>query len=269
MHLKRWITALVALPILFALIQYGGNLIFLLLVISVSLLALWEYMKIAYVDLPHAFQSTTPYLALVTTVVIDGVVYCGLFHLIAPVIAFHLIITGFLGLFFFREDNQIPQTIARQVLGVVSIPLLLSFLIPIRVATSGATWIFLILWIVAAGDVGAFYAGTYLGRHKLCPAVSPKKTVEGGLGGLISNVVLAWVFKSLFLPDLPLGRTLFFALIIGIAGQAGDLFESMFKRSAGVKDSGTLLPGHGGMLDRIDALLFAAPLAHLMKGTIF
>jgi phosphatidate cytidylyltransferase len=139
----------------------------------------------------------------------------------------------------------------------------------IRSAESGAGWIFLLLLIVAAGDTGAFYSGTYLGRHKLCPWVSPKKTIEGSLGGLAANIIVALVFKTILLPSLAVLPCIVFAVVIGIAGQVGDLFASEFKRSAGIKDSGTLLPGHGGFLDRLDALLFASPLAYLLKISIF
>jgi phosphatidate cytidylyltransferase len=95
--------------------------------------------------------------------------------------------------------------------------------------------------------------------------VSPKKTIEGAVGGLGANLIFGWMFKMLFFNDLPVLVCIVVALGAGIAGQAGDLFESEFKRSAGVKDSGTILPGHGGILDRIDALLFAAPVAYLLK----
>jgi phosphatidate cytidylyltransferase len=115
------------------------------------------------------------------------------------------------------------------------------------------------------GDTGAYYAGSYLGRHKLCPAVSPKKTIEGAVGGLTASLLIAFFYKLLFIPALSIPAVLLFAAVVGAVGQVGDLFESEFKRAAGVKDSGRLLPGHGGFLDRIDALLFAIPTAYLLK----
>ena len=185
------------------------------------------------------------------------------------IIAVDLIVVAGLTLPLFRNDPQAPHLVARQVLGLVYISLSLSFLVLIRSAESGAGWIFWILCIVAAGDTGAFYAGTYLGRHKLCPWVSPKKTIEGSLGGLAANIIVALLFKTILLPSLAVLPCVVFALVVGIAGQVGDLFASEFKRSAGIKDSGSLLPGHGGFLDRLDALLFAAPLAYLLKISIF
>jgi len=119
----------------------------------------------------------------------------------------------------------------------------------------------LIFCVVAAGDIGAFYVGTCWGKHKLCPLVSPGKTVEGSLGGLASNLAVGYIVAYLLLPSLPPVKAAVFFIALGVAGQIGDLFESMLKRSAGVKDSGNLLPGHGGLLDRIDSLLFAGPVA--------
>ena len=113
------------------------------------------------------------------------------------------------------------------------------------------------------------YAGSFLGKHKLCPAVSPGKTIEGSVGGLIANLGAGAIFKYFFLPAYSWGLSLLFFISVGIAGQIGDLFESELKRSAGIKDSGGILPGHGGILDRIDALLFAAPVAWFFKEYLF
>ncbi|MBM3383314.1 MAG: hypothetical protein FJY29_12890 [Betaproteobacteria bacterium] len=114
------------------------------------------------------------------------------------------------------------------------------------------------------GDVGAYFVGRFLGKRKLIPKVSPKKTVEGALGGLFFSAVTGLGVCAYFnLPFSPL-LAFFMALAVGASGQVGDLAESALKRTANVKDSGSLLPGHGGMLDRIDSLLFGVPLAHLL-----
>ena len=110
---------------------------------------------------------------------------------------------------------------------------------------------------VWAGDIAAIFAGKAFGRHPLAPKVSPKKTVEGSVANLLAAVLAAWLLGRLL--GLPNVRSLGAGVAVGILGQAGDLFESWLKRRAGVKDSGTLLPGHGGVLDRIDSVLFAAP----------
>ena len=130
-------------------------------------------------------------------------------------------------------------------------------------------WIFLLLGIIFIGDISAYYVGSYLGRHKLSPAVSPGKTVEGALGGVTGNLLAGAIGKYFFLPNLTWAPAILFFLVAGIAGQFGDLFESEFKRASRIKDSGGILPGHGGFLDRIDALLFASPVAYLFTGFIF
>ena len=149
------------------------------------------------------------------------------------------------------------------------IPLFISNLVLIRNGIHGISWLYFLLFIVFSGDIGSFYIGSLLGRHKLCPAVSPNKTIEGSVGGLAANIASGALFKHFFMPLLPWGLSILFFLSIGVVGQVGDLFESELKRTGNIKDSGTILPGHGGILDRIDALLFAAPLAYLFKEFIF
>lgn len=118
----------------------------------------------------------------------------------------------------------------------------------------------LIFLIVFLGDTGAYFAGRALGRHKLYELVSPKKTIEGSIGGLAASVVGAFLVRAMLVPDLDPLFTVTVALVGGALAQAGDLVESLLKRTYGVKDSGKLLPGHGGMLDRVDGFLFVLPL---------
>lgn len=269
MHLKRWITGIIAVPIVYLLVAWGG-VPFLLLLVAASLLTLWEYYRAVFSkpDMPAMLRLIPlPGLALAPAVIVIAS-RSGMGH-VPLILAVDLILVAGLTLPVFKDDPQAPFLVAKQVLGLVYIPVFLAFLVLIRADASGARWIFMILCIVAAGDTGAFYTGTYLGRHKLCPSVSPKKTIEGSLGGLAANIVVALVFKLTLLPQLAALSCVVLALVIGVAGQVGDLFASEFKRAAGIKDSGTLLPGHGGFLDRLDALLFAAPLAYLLKISIF
>jgi len=113
--------------------------------------------------------------------------------------------------------------------------------------------------IVFLGDTGAYFVGKYLGRNKLYPLVSPNKTIEGALGGIVGSVLGALIFKLFVANGVTWFDVFATAIPCGILGQVGDLTESLFKRSYGVKDSGSLLPGHGGILDRFDGVLFAAP----------
>ncbi len=120
--------------------------------------------------------------------------------------------------------------------------------------------IFILIWV---NDSFAYLVGSSIGRRKLFPSVSPKKTVEGTLGGFIFTLVAAYIL-SLYEPILKSAEWIILATVIVIMGSLGDLIESKLKRLAGVKDSGAILPGHGGMLDRLDSLIFAAPFAYLV-----
>ena len=126
---------------------------------------------------------------------------------------------------------------------------------------------FLVTW---ASDTAAYYVGSSFGTRKLAPRISPGKTIEGSVGGLVGSVMMAVVAKFGFMPWLDLKDCLIIGLLLGSIGQVGDLFESRLKRYAGVKDSGTILPGHGGLLDRLDSLIFTSPVFYyyviLIKG---
>ncbi len=124
---------------------------------------------------------------------------------------------------------------------------------------SGWRWVILLFMVIWVGDSGAYFTGRALGRTKLFPVASPNKTVEGAVGGLIGAMGAAFLARALFFEALTVSDCLVLGLSGGILGPIGDLVESVFKRSAGVKDSGSFFPGHGGVLDRVDALLFAAP----------
>ena len=129
---------------------------------------------------------------------------------------------------------------------------------------AGEHWILLGLVAVFSGDIFAYFVGRAFGKRRLSPNVSPNKTVEGSFGGLAASIVLGTGYGVLFLPGVPLWFLSLASAVVGVAGQAGDLFESLLKRAAGVKDSGALLPGHGGMFDRADAVISAGPVLYLL-----
>ncbi len=128
---------------------------------------------------------------------------------------------------------------------------------------SGPGFVVLALALSWFSDTGAYFAGRFLGKHKLYEAVSPKKTVEGAIGGLAAAVVGALVGHYFYLRSLPLEHAIVLAIVAGGLGQAGDLAESMIKRSVGVKDSGGIVPGHGGILDRVDALMVTGTFTYI------
>jgi phosphatidate cytidylyltransferase len=132
-------------------------------------------------------------------------------------------------------------------------------LVMLHRTTYGWQWLLVIMLIVMTNDSAAYYTGSAFGKHRLYPLVSPKKSVEGALGGLCGSICGTLLAKFTFFPQLPLADALITAVVIGILGQTGDLFESLLKRSFGVKDSGSVIPGHGGVLDRMDSIIFAAP----------
>ena len=127
----------------------------------------------------------------------------------------------------------------------------------------GGEWVLLTMIYSFGSDTGGYFAGRAFGRHKLYEAVSPKKTIEGSLGGLLAGLFGGLLAHFWFLPTLALIPAIILSLLAAAAGQAGDLCESLIKRSVGVKDSGTLLPGHGGILDRVDALVFSSAVVFL------
>lgn len=125
-------------------------------------------------------------------------------------------------------------------------------------------WLFTLLGIVFSGDTLAYLTGRTLGRHNLLKPVSPKKTVEGALGGLLGSGVAGIIIGLLFIENVPLLSMIVLALVTGAFAQIGDLYESLLKRVAEVKDSGAIMPGHGGFLDRLDGVLFAAPVFYVL-----
>jgi phosphatidate cytidylyltransferase len=156
--------------------------------------------------------------------------------------------------------------------GVFYVGLTLSCLVPLRFSPAIAQdlgtavpqrYLLLLLFgVIWAGDAGAYFVGRSVGRHRLFPHISPNKTLEGSLGGFAGSMLLAWALGRWWRTS-DLRIVLLLAGLAAVAGQAGDLAESALKRSADLKDSGALLPGHGGLLDRIDSLIFAAPVVWL------
>jgi phosphatidate cytidylyltransferase len=268
-HAKRWLTGLTALPFLIFWLGWGGSLMFAMLIALVCLLSLREYFHITFSGSAGGIYPPLAILGYTTGLSILWAAYANSAAFILVIITINFLLCSVFLLPRYKTDAAIVDAVAMQIQAMVYIPVLISGLIRIRNTDGGMLWIFFLLAIVFAGDIGAYYAGSYLGRHKLCPSVSPNKTIEGSIGGLIANLLIGAIIKAMFLPSLPWAACIVMFLLIGAAGQTGDLFESALKRSVHVKDSGTLLPGHGGMLDRIDALLFASPVAFIFKAYIF
>jgi len=263
-HLKRWITGLSALPFLIFLVYIGG-FPFIILVGFACVCSLWEYYRIVFNADGEILYGVVVWWGYIVGLAVIVAAHIANSDSVLVVLALDLVIVGLMSMFLYKSNPSIVNVIPKQVQGIIYIPLLLSFLVSIRRDPDGMTWVFLLLAIIFAGDISAYYVGSNLGRHKLNPAISPGKTVEGAVGGLAGNLLVGSIGKFFFLPALSWGPAVLFFLAVGLAGQVGDLFESEFKRSSKIKDSGGILPGHGGFLDRIDALLFASPVAYLFK----
>jgi phosphatidate cytidylyltransferase len=164
-------------------------------------------------------------------------------------------------------DNNHPfLNIGATITGLlyVSLPMAMLSLIAFGSGHFEPGRVFCLIFFVWAADTGAYFAGKNLGKHKLAPRISPGKTWEGWAGGALLTLATGWA-AGYFLPDIPLSHRLVAAGVVAVFGPLGDLAESMLKRSAGVKDSGTFLPGHGGLLDRFDAFLLVLPVLALLQ----
>ncbi len=174
-----------------------------------------------------------------------------------------LVAVGALSLNSWRGGNDALASVSAALLPTLYIGLPLGAMLSIR-EHDGPSALFLLMLTIMVSDSAQYFVGRALGLRKLAELISPKKTVEGAYGGfLFGTIVLAWV-GAWWLPAVPLAVRVLLGVTVVALGMAGDLFESMLKRSAGVKDSSALIPGHGGVLDRIDALLFAAPIYYVV-----
>jgi len=168
-------------------------------------------------------------------------------------------------LFRLGDMKTVAPRIAYTITGIVYVGLLLAFLALIKrdFGPSGGYLVIFVLLVTWVGDTGAYFAGRFLGKTRLYEAVSPKKTWAGAVGGLAASAASGAAMKLLCLDQVPWIDIALLSIPGAILGQMGDLVESLFKRSTGVKDSGAILPGHGGLLDRVDAVLFMAPYVYL------
>jgi phosphatidate cytidylyltransferase len=265
MHLQRFLTSIVAFPLLALLIFKASSVVFAGFIGIVSLITLWEYGRIVFHDQPGSVFSPIFIWGAIIGLFIIAAASQNAFNLMTLGLMMNLIGAAMLSMPFYKKNPGVLSVVEKQMQGVIYIPLALSTIVLFRIGDNGVAWIFFLLFTVFAGDVGAFYAGKFFGRHKLSPAISPGKTIEGSIGGMALCILVGYGFMLLFLPHLKSLMIFPLFIAINLSAQAGDLFESELKRAGHIKDSGKILPGHGGMLDRIDALLFAAPIAYMFK----
>ena len=252
-HKKRILTATVVLPIVIWIVLKAPFFIFCSFVFLVGILASLEFGR-----LWHLHNSTTlnvSHLFLNLLILIGFALYAPLSGII---LAFFLM--AFYFVWAYGHQPELTSFLPAISLGLFYPNVLLGHVFPFITLPQGRLLLLWTLFMTFAVDTGAFYTGRKFGKHKLYPAVSPKKSWEGLIGGITSALILGGI-SAIWLP-VGFFKILGLSFILAIVSQIGDFFESMLKRQAGVKDSGWLLPGHGGILDRIDGVLFALPLSY-------
>jgi phosphatidate cytidylyltransferase len=253
----RLATAAVAIPTLLALILVPSRWPLAALVMTVGVIGVAEYATMAF---PQQRGERFLTIALGSLLTIAACTQAIWLTPHAPWLGAALVLTIVAGLVWTllaRPDFERGLAdLGLALVGILYVGLLLPHFIFLHGLPLGPRWVIFVLAIGMAGDTGGYAVGHLMGRHKLMPRVSPGKTVEGSVGILAGSWLAAAICKLVFLGDLRWNEALGLALVMGIIGQLGDLSESVMKRSFGAKESGWLFPGHGGVLDRIDSLLF-------------
>jgi len=264
--MKRILTALVALPVLIASILVSSLWwLFVVLAAAAMVVGLWEFYLLAKkLQLkPDVAAGYVAGAALITIALQNDLAINLLLvqFVIIVLTAVTLVAATLRGAPF----DKLLASAGATILGVLYVPLLGSHLVSIRTGfkpTLSAHLLSFFFLVLMGADAGAYYVGRALGKHKLAPKISPGKTWEGAVGGLAAALGFAVLAHFWFFRELPLKYMLPLAAIMTIVGVFGDLAESALKRGAGAKDAANILPGHGGILDRLDSLLFNAPLIY-------
>lgn len=233
---------------------------FLALLITVCVIALWEFFS----------MYNVPAKLYVPGILIGGgllYIFCLYPAYMLEGITAGLLILLLIRLFFAPSPPGSMSEIGPLAVGLIYITGFLYFQWLIRTDRSGLEYIFLLYLSVWFSDSMAYYIGSSIGRKKLCPSISPNKTVEGAIGSVIGGILGVLTAKYVFsMPDLSIFAVILIGTVMGLSAMIGDLIESMFKRDAGVKDSSDILPGHGGILDKLDGLLVAGPVLYFLEG---
>jgi phosphatidate cytidylyltransferase len=253
---KRLPTALVLLALLFAAIQYTSDWAYFLIIQIVVLASLFEFYDLA------AKRKLAPQkvIGFVFALIIAASFYfetvpLGLALLIALLV---LAVYFLLAMNTLEKLMMFPPAVALTFFGAIYLSFTLNHFYYLRIE-KGPFWIYFLFALIFIGDTGAYVIGKLIGRHKMAPLASPHKTWEGSIGGVVTACLGGVAAQQILLPDAVWWKAAVFAFVIHVVAQMSDPLESLFKRAAGVKDSSNALPGHGGILDRIDSLILAAP----------
>src|SRR5215470_16310655 len=254
-QVKRVASALVILPPLVVFLLYASPVLFLLLVLALISLSLREYFRL----LQHVHLSLCTHVTWLAAFALTMTAHFGGLRWLPIVLFCSLVALTVSAMLNASHGTHFFPMLVYSVFGVLFLGWTLSHLILLRLLPAGPWYTLFLCAVVWIGDTVAMYVGKSLGHHKMAPAISPGKTWEGAIGCVIGGACTAVVSARFWLPHLGFWQCIVLGLCISLTAQLSDLGESMLKRYAGVKDSGGLIPGHGGMLDRIDSLLFAAP----------
>jgi phosphatidate cytidylyltransferase len=256
--LTRVLSGVIAIPIVLGIVLYGSEWLFFALIVGVVLAGVYEFFSMTdRVGIEgYPIVAALLSLLLLLTFKFEGryLLEWGVVSFLALFIAWGI------------KDKNIKvalDQISYTLLGILYVAGLSGYFILIHGIEAGRLWIVFLFLIIWLGDSAAYYGGRKFGQRPLAPDISPGKTIEGAVFGLAGSFVGGIIAKLTFLQGVSVLHCLLAALICGIIGQLGDLAESILKRYTGVKDSGRLMPGHGGVLDRIDSLLFAGPVFYL------
>jgi phosphatidate cytidylyltransferase len=254
--MKRVVTALLLIPFFYYIVLLAPRWAFLVVVAAVAVLCFREYSELVAlhgIAKPGLFGHVAGLLLLL----LPG--KGSAFFVLIAILAMSLALRS-------RVMAQALPDAAAVLLGVAYVFGSLRSAIQLRAISP--YWLFFALSLNWVGDIAAFYVGWTIGRHKLAPEVSPGKSWEGSIASAVASVIYGAVYFRWLLPAAPLAEALGLTVVANVAGQLGDLCESAIKRGAGVKDSGNLLPGHGGWLDRVDSSLFALPVVYFVVSNL-
>jgi phosphatidate cytidylyltransferase len=273
---RRIIFAVIAAPLAIAVVYFGDWALAILLSVLAALAA-WEFFRIVRDSGALPIEPAGIALAALLPIAIHAQ-RLGVYTLSLTAIVVMTLLVFASGIWLRGPAGKPVTSVATTVFGVFYAGLF-SFVYALRYhdyavgAGAGTALVFLPIILTWATDIGAYAVGRNFGRRKLIPSVSPGKTVEGAVGGLFATIIIALIYVRLILmPYAQLGMTMqgtiLFAIVVSVAAQTGDLAESLLKREAGIKDSSRIIPGHGGILDRFDSLLFVMPVAFLLLGRL-
>ena len=254
--MTRVLSGAVLIALAVGVVWFAPPVLFFLVGFLIAVLAVNEVVALAHASHLNVSKSTAGFATalVVASSGVAGTLEIGMMTALVAVAA------SSLGAW--RGGPEALVSVSASLFPSMYIGLPIAALVGIR-KLGGPSVLFLLMLTVIVSDTSQYYTGRLFGRRPLAPAVSPKKTIEGAVGGLIFGTALFTIVGMWWLPGMPLLFRVLLGLTLVALGITGDLFESMLKRSAGVKDSSTLIPGHGGILDRIDALLFAAPIYYI------